>query len=631
MTTAFLSPSAKFVAFANGGAPLVGGQLFTYSAGTSTPIATYTDNTGGTSNPNPVILNSRGEANVWILPNVGYKFILEDAAGNIIWTVDQIFNSQLLTLFGGVDTGLANNYVLNFATPFTSYANGEVIYFIPSFTNSGPSTLNVNGLGPIPIVNINGTPLGANQISAGQTTQVMYYNGNFQLISVGSFSGVTIGTFGQETPLASAATTDLGTAAAHVVQITGNTTITSFGSSANITAPIYHVRFTGSLTLTYNATSLNLPGAASIITQPGDALLAQYLGNGNWKVNFYQSATGSVSTSKVKPGDTTRISTSTLTPDPDLQTPTLAVGRYVFELYLLFDSVTSGAGFKFTNDGTAVDSRGSVAMASFGFVNGVAFGPSNQGFYSGVASFAAVSTTAYSNQAIFKGSLLVGTAGTFGVSWAQNALTASNTTLRAGSYLQMTLVSTGTSSTTITHIYTTPGTFVETVPVGYNTLTLEAWGGSGGGGFGNGGTNGGGGGGSGAYCLSSYSVTGQGGNTLNFTVGAAGVAGGTNGGASSASSGTMAITTMNGPGGIVGGNASPGVGGSGGPGGSPATGGNVTNTNGNSGGASGGVTGGPGGIGVPGINDGGFNGGAGQGIGGVHNGNVGIVVFSYSV
>jgi hypothetical protein len=631
MTTAFLSPSAKFVAFANGGAPLVGGQLFTYSAGTSTPVATYTDNTGGTPNSNPVVLNSRGEANVWLLPNVGYKFTLEDAAGNIIWTVDQVFNSQLLTLFGGVDTGAANAYVLNFATPFTSYANGEVIYFIPSFTNSGPSTLNVNGLGPIPIVNINGTPLGAGQITFGQTTQVMYYNGNFQLLSIGSFTGVTIGTFGQETPIASAATTDLGTAAAHVVQITGTTTITSFGNSASITAPIYHVRFTGSLTLTYNATSLNLPGAASIITQPGDALLAQYLGNGNWKVNFYQSTTGSVSTSKVKPGDTVRISTSTLTPDPDLQTPTLTIGRYVYELYLLFDSVVAGAGFKFTNDGTAVDSRGQSPAVGLGFVNGVAYGPNGQSFYATVVPFAAISTTAYSNEAFFKGSLLVGSAGTFGVSWAQNTLTASNTTLRAGSYLLMTLVSTGTSSTTITRIYTTVGSFVETVPIGFNTLTLEVWGGSGGGGFQSGGTNGGGGGGSGAYCLSSYSVTGQGGNTLNFTVGAAGVAGGTNGGASSASSGTMAITTMNAPGGIVGGNASPGIGGTGGPGGSPATGGTVTNTNGNSGATPGGVIGGAGGLGIPGINDGGFNGGAGQGVAGVHNGFTGIVVFSYSV
>jgi hypothetical protein len=630
MTTAFLSPNAKFVAFANGGAPLAGGQLFTYSAGTSTPIATYTDNTGGTTNTNPVILNSRGEANVWILPNVGYKFILEDAAGNTLWTVDQIFNSQLLTLFGGVDTGAANAYVLNFATPFTSYANGEVIYFIPSFTNSGPSTLNVNGLGPIPIVNINGTPLGAGQITAGQTTQVMYYNGNFQLISIGSFSGVTIGTFGQETPIASATVTDLGTAAAHVVQITGTTTITSFGNSANITAPIYHVRFTGSLTLTYNAVSLNLPGAASIITQPGDALLAQYLGNGNWKVNFYQSTTGSVSTSKVKPGDTTRVSTTTLTPDPDLQTPTLAIGRYVYELYLLFDSVVAGAGFKFTNDGTALDSRGAGPAIGLGFVNGVAYGPNGQSFYATVVPFANVSITANSNEAMFKGSLLVGSAGTFGISWAQNTLNGSNTTLRAGSYLQMTLVSTGTSSTTITHIYITPGTFVETVPVGYNTLTLEVWGGSGGGGLGDGATQGGGGGGSGAYCLSSYSVTGQGGNTLNFTVGVAGVGGGINGAASSASSGTMAITTMNAPGGTTGGNGS--INPIGGPGGTPATGGNVTNTNGNSGSASTGFAGGAGGLGIPGINDGGNNGATGSSaLSGARNGNVGIVVFSYSV
>lgn len=74
----------------NNGNPLSGGQLFTYAAGTTTPQATYTDSTGGTSNPNPVILNARGEASVWMTPTQAYKLVLKDANGNLIWSQDQV-------------------------------------------------------------------------------------------------------------------------------------------------------------------------------------------------------------------------------------------------------------------------------------------------------------------------------------------------------------------------------------------------------------------------------------------------------------------------------------------------------------------------------------------------------------
>lgn len=70
--------------------PLAGGQLYTYIAGTTTPVATYTDSTGTTPNTNPVIMNARGEAPVWMTPGQAYKFVLKDASLVTIWTVDQI-------------------------------------------------------------------------------------------------------------------------------------------------------------------------------------------------------------------------------------------------------------------------------------------------------------------------------------------------------------------------------------------------------------------------------------------------------------------------------------------------------------------------------------------------------------
>lgn len=86
-------PIQKF--FDSAGRPLNGGQLFTYVAGTSTKLATYTDSTGSTPNANPVPLNYRGEANVWLDPTLTYKFVLApvtdtDPPTNPIWSVDNI-------------------------------------------------------------------------------------------------------------------------------------------------------------------------------------------------------------------------------------------------------------------------------------------------------------------------------------------------------------------------------------------------------------------------------------------------------------------------------------------------------------------------------------------------------------
>jgi hypothetical protein len=88
--TTFLTPTPKQQFFTAGGVPLVGGKLYTYAAGTSTPLATYQDFSGVVSNTNPVILDSRGEANVWLSPSDAYKFVLTDSADALIWTVDNI-------------------------------------------------------------------------------------------------------------------------------------------------------------------------------------------------------------------------------------------------------------------------------------------------------------------------------------------------------------------------------------------------------------------------------------------------------------------------------------------------------------------------------------------------------------
>lgn len=90
---ATLTPQPKTQFFDINGDPLVGGKLYSYLAGTTTPTPTYTDAGQGTANANPIILDSRGEANVWLGTGVNYKLKLTTAADVDIWTVDNIINN----------------------------------------------------------------------------------------------------------------------------------------------------------------------------------------------------------------------------------------------------------------------------------------------------------------------------------------------------------------------------------------------------------------------------------------------------------------------------------------------------------------------------------------------------------
>ena len=87
---ASLTPTPKQQIYGSDGNPLVGGKIYTYSAGTTTPLATYTDAGAGTANTNPIILNSLGQANIWLAPSSSYKFSVYTSTDVPLYTVDNI-------------------------------------------------------------------------------------------------------------------------------------------------------------------------------------------------------------------------------------------------------------------------------------------------------------------------------------------------------------------------------------------------------------------------------------------------------------------------------------------------------------------------------------------------------------
>ena len=125
MTTS-ICPYPRFKAFTASGIPLVGGKLYTYKPGTTTPTTTYTDSTGATPNANPVVLDSNGEADVWLAGFV--KLVLQDSVGNQIWAKDNIS----MQYFGAATSSpwvLANlaNLTYSNATQFTCSGNQVAI------------------------------------------------------------------------------------------------------------------------------------------------------------------------------------------------------------------------------------------------------------------------------------------------------------------------------------------------------------------------------------------------------------------------------------------------------------------------------------------------------------------------
>lgn len=72
------------------GQPLAGGFVYTYAAGTTSPLATFTDSSGNVANPDPVPLDSNGSANIWLLGNECYKIVVQTSAAVQVQSTDNI-------------------------------------------------------------------------------------------------------------------------------------------------------------------------------------------------------------------------------------------------------------------------------------------------------------------------------------------------------------------------------------------------------------------------------------------------------------------------------------------------------------------------------------------------------------
>ena len=103
----FAGAGAQF--FDNNGVPLAGGLLYTYSAGTTTQLATYTSNSGSVANSNPIVLDASGRVSneIWLISGSTYKFVLQTSVAVQIGSYDNIPGiNDLSTLYASTGSSL---------------------------------------------------------------------------------------------------------------------------------------------------------------------------------------------------------------------------------------------------------------------------------------------------------------------------------------------------------------------------------------------------------------------------------------------------------------------------------------------------------------------------------------------
>jgi hypothetical protein len=94
MASVLLSPVGNGQQFFdNNGNPNAGGLIYTYQAGSSTLLTTYTTVNGNIANTNPIVLDAYGRtpSEIWMQTGYSYKFVIQTASAVTLQTLDNLY------------------------------------------------------------------------------------------------------------------------------------------------------------------------------------------------------------------------------------------------------------------------------------------------------------------------------------------------------------------------------------------------------------------------------------------------------------------------------------------------------------------------------------------------------------
>jgi hypothetical protein len=185
--------------FDSNGEPLSGGLLYTFAAGTTTPVSTYTSRSGAALNTNPIVLDAAGRtpAEIWLDGGVLYKFVLKNSAFVQIGSYDNIPAVNDPTTTNNLITVAGTNALTGLATPpLEGYTAGAQYSFIAQNTNTGAVTLDIDSLGVKAVTRSGAVALVAGDIIGGAMILVEYDGTRFQLLNPNSFTNTQITSLG---------------------------------------------------------------------------------------------------------------------------------------------------------------------------------------------------------------------------------------------------------------------------------------------------------------------------------------------------------------------------------------------------------------------------------------------------
>jgi len=130
MTNLLAQPFVKAIDV--NGDPISGAKLATFFAGTTTPIAVYTDSALTIPHTNPVIANSRGEFDQIFLSNAEHRLILSDASDAQIAIYENVTRIETLPLATGttreVQAAIASQTLFTLTNPYILGIGGISVY-----------------------------------------------------------------------------------------------------------------------------------------------------------------------------------------------------------------------------------------------------------------------------------------------------------------------------------------------------------------------------------------------------------------------------------------------------------------------------------------------------------------------
>ena len=227
--------------FDNTGLPLNGGLIYTYQAGSSTALATYTDVGGSVANSNPIVLDSSGRLTneIWLSYGYFYKFVVKTSAGTTLGTYDNIYGIV------GVQTAVGTTIPAGMISLwYGSIGSVPTGWYLCDGTNGTPDLRDrfIVGAGTSYAVGATGGSKDAILVSHTHTatsTSTVTDPGHFHTIQV---SGAGSGNPSNTNSGSSTANTGSKTTGITVATTTSNTTEGVSGTNANL-PPYYALAY----------------------------------------------------------------------------------------------------------------------------------------------------------------------------------------------------------------------------------------------------------------------------------------------------------------------------------------------------------------------------------------------------